>query len=73
MTEKTQFREFFLQKNLIFWQKCGIFFEKEYTGLDEATAYTINFDAPTVGGSTITISFNNNIEEVDLGEFELNE
>ncbi len=48
-------------------------FEKEYTGLDEATAYTINFDAPTVGGSTITISFNNNIEEVNLGEFELNE
>ena len=41
--------------------------------LNEATAYTINFDVPAVGGSTITISFNNNVEEVDLGEFELNE
>lgn len=48
-------------------------FEKEYTMLNEATAYTINFDVPAVGGSTITISFNNNVEEVDLGEFELNE
>ena len=48
-------------------------FEKEYTMLNEATAYTINFDVPEVGGSTITISFNNNVEEVDLGEFELNE
>ena len=43
-------------------------FEKEYTGLDEATAYTINFDAPNVGGSTITISFNDTVETVELGD-----
>lgn len=46
---------------------------KEYTGLDAATAYTISFDAPTAGGSTITISFNDTVETVDLGDFELND
>lgn len=48
-------------------------FEKEYTGLDEATAYTLNFDAPNVGGSTITISFNDTVETVELGDYELND
>ena len=48
-------------------------FSKEYTGLDEATAYTINFDAPNVGGSTITISFNDTVETVELGDYELND
>ena len=49
------------------------FFEKEYSGLDEATAYTLNFDAPNVGGSTITISFNDTVETVELGDYELND
>lgn len=48
-------------------------FEQEYTGLDEATAYTINFDAPSAGGSTITISFNDTVETIDLGDLELND
>lgn len=48
-------------------------FEQEYTGLDEATAYAINFDAPAVGGSTITISFNDTVETVELGDYELND
>lgn len=48
-------------------------FEKEYSGLDEATAYTLNFDAPNVGGSTITISFNDTVETVELGDYELND
>lgn len=48
-------------------------FEQEYTGLNEATAYTINFDAPNVGGSTITITFNNDVETVELGDYELND
>ena len=48
-------------------------FEKEYTGLDEVTAYTLNFDAPNVGGSTITISFNDTVETVELGDYELND
>jgi hypothetical protein len=48
-------------------------FEKEYTGLDEATAYTINFDVQNVGGSAITISFNDIVEVVELGDYELND
>lgn len=48
-------------------------FEKEYSGLAEATAYTLNFDAPNVGGSTITISFNDTVETVELGDYELND
>lgn len=48
-------------------------FEKEYSGLDEATAYTLNFDAPNVGGSKITISFNDTVETVELGDYELND
>ena len=48
-------------------------FSKEYTNLNEATAYTLAFDASTVGGSTITISFNDVVEEVDLGNVELND
>lgn len=48
-------------------------FTKEYTGLKEATAYTILFDASNIGGTNITISFNDNIDQVDLGEIELND
>lgn len=47
--------------------------EKEYKSLDEATAYTMYFDAPGVGGSEVTITFNDNVETVDLGEYELND
>ncbi len=48
-------------------------FEKEYTNLDEATAYTFLFDASNVGGSQITVSFNNTVETIDLGDIEINE
>ena len=48
-------------------------FSAEYKNLDEATAYTLNFDAPNVGGSSITISFNDMVEEIDLGNYELND
>ena len=48
-------------------------FEKEYTNLDEATAYTFLFDASNVGGSKITVSFNNTVETIDLGDIEINE
>jgi hypothetical protein len=48
-------------------------FTKEYSGLNEATAYTILFDVSNVGGTNITISFNENIDQVDLGEIDLNE
>ena len=48
-------------------------FTKDYTGLNEATAYTIMFDASNVGGATITITFNDSVETVDLGDIELND
>ena len=48
-------------------------FTKEYSGLNEATAYTILFDVSNVGGANITISFNENIDQVDLGEIDLND
>ena len=48
-------------------------FSNDYSSLDEATAYTLMFDAPNVGGSSITITFNNNVETIELGDLELNE
>jgi hypothetical protein len=48
-------------------------FTKDYTGLKEATAYTILFDASNVGGSSITITFDNTVEIIDLGDVELND
>lgn len=48
-------------------------FSKDYTSLDEATAYTIMFDASNVGGASITITFNNEVETINLGDFELND
>ena len=48
-------------------------FYKEYTGLDAATAYTLTFDVPNVGGASLEITFNNSVEEVVLGDIELNE
>lgn len=48
-------------------------FSADYSNLREATAYTLYFDASNVGGSTITISFNDTVEEVELGNVELND
>jgi len=48
-------------------------FSKDYTNLYEATAYTLAFDVPQVEGSTITISFNDRVDEVELGNIELND
>lgn len=48
-------------------------FSKEYTSLDEATAYTILFDASNVGGAAITVTFNDTVETVVLGDIELND
>lgn len=48
-------------------------FSKEYTNLETATAYTFVFDADNVGGSSITIRFNDTVETVDLGDYELND
>ena len=48
-------------------------FTKDYSGLKEATAYTILFDASNVGGVTITVTFNDTVETVELGDIELND
>ena len=53
--------------------KTQEFPEKEYKGLEAATCYTLRFDASNVGSSTVTISFNDTVEDVDLGETELND
>ena len=49
------------------------YFSKEYSNLNEATAYTFHFDVNNVGGATITIKFNNTVEEIELGDYELND
>ena len=48
-------------------------FSKDYSNLNVATAYTFNFDVNNVGGATITIKFNNTVEEIWLGDYELND
>ena len=39
---------------------------------DPATCYTVKFDVSNVGGVIITISFNDNVQTVKLGDIELN-
>lgn len=48
-------------------------FSADYTSLKEATAYTLYFDAPNVGGASITVSFNDTVETIELGDYELND
>ena len=48
-------------------------FSKEYNNLEVATAYTFVFDVTNTGSASITISFNQNVETVDLGDYELND
>lgn len=48
-------------------------FSKEYSGLEPATCYELAFDVEGVGGATITISFNDTVESVELEDIELND
>lgn len=48
-------------------------FSKDYSNLSEATAYTFNFDVTNVGCAAITIKFNDTVETVELGDYELND
>ena len=48
-------------------------FNKEYTSLNEATAYTFLFDVSNAGGATITVTFNDSVETISLGDVELND
>jgi len=48
-------------------------FSKNYTSsLSAATCYTLKFDASNVGKTSITITFDNSTDDVDLGSIELN-
>lgn len=47
-------------------------FTKEYANLEEACCYTLSFDVNSVGGTSITISFDDTTETVDLGTIDLN-
>ncbi len=48
-------------------------FSQEYTNLDEMTCYTFTFDVSNTGGAKLTISYDDTVTEVDLGDTELNE
>lgn len=48
-------------------------FSKDFTNLKEATAYTMYFDVDNVDGVRITISFDDTVQTVDLGNYDLNE
>lgn len=45
---------------------------KEFTDLEAATCYTLKFDASNVGGLKVTISFNDTVQTMDMGDIELN-
>lgn len=47
-------------------------FTKDYSGLEPATVYTFYFDIDNVGSATIKVSFNDEVETIDLGNVELN-
>ena len=64
--------KFTLEGTLVGEMKTSTF-SKEYTNLNEATAYTFNFDVTNVGGATITIKFNDTVETIELGDYELND
>lgn len=49
-------------------------FSKTYdTGINPATCYTVTFDASSVGGTSVTVTFNDTTETIDLGDIELND
>ena len=48
-------------------------FSKEYIDLKEATAYNFYFDISNVGTNAITITFNEMIDVLELGDVELND
>ena len=48
-------------------------FSKEYINLEAKTCYTVSFDVTNVGGVTVTISFNDTVETVSIGDIELND
>lgn len=48
-------------------------FSKDFRSLAPKTCYTLKIDVSNVGGSAISISFDDNIEDVELTEVDLND
>lgn len=48
-------------------------YSQEYSNLEVATAYTLAFDVDNVGSATLTVTFNDEVETVELGDIELND
>lgn len=49
-------------------------FSKEYSSdIEAATCYTVRFDVTNVGKLSVTVSFNDTLETIELGEVELND
>lgn len=49
-------------------------FTKEYSsGIEAATCYTVRFDVSNIGKLMVTVSFNDTLETVELGDVELND
>lgn len=48
-------------------------FSKTYQALEPATCYTLSFDVTGTGGSSISITFDDTVETVNLEDIELNE
>lgn len=49
------------------------FSTEEYRSQNVATVYTIFLDVDNVGGGSITVTFNDTVQVVELGDIELNE
>ena len=49
------------------------FSSKEYKNLEAATCYTLKFDVSNVGGNSIVITFDDIVDDVDLGSIDINE
>lgn len=48
-------------------------FSKEYVSLEAKTCYTLSFDINTVGGVSITVTFNDHVETIVVPTIDLNE
>lgn len=48
-------------------------FSKDYKALATKTCYTIKFDVSNVGGNSITVSFDDTVEDVGLVDIDLND
>ena len=45
----------------------------EFKNLNSASCYTLNIDAPNIGSGTISISFDDSVTDVELGQVDINE